>query len=190
MPCSSSASSYSDVQSSTLQSVNDLRRSKRRRQQVQIGGDTQLDDSPDDDEASLRGSGSRVKRRKADRDASSTNSFQATYSESSIATEVDNESDSEKIGKYERLQQVAKSTPSTRNSSRASTPSSCVSTSSALSKEKMYKCTYPGCEKSFTKPSRLGEHERVHTNEVRWACFCLPSPSIRSPANMSQCSVT
>ncbi|KAG0235103.1 hypothetical protein BGX31_004354 [Mortierella sp. GBA43] len=34
-----------------------------------------------------------------------------------------------------------------------------------LSREKMYKCQYPGCEKSYTKPSRLEEHERVHTDE-------------------------
>ncbi|KAF9354918.1 hypothetical protein BGX34_010760 [Mortierella sp. NVP85] len=142
MPCSSSTSSYANVQSSTLQSENGLRRSKRRRQQVQVGGGTQLNDSPDNDEASLTGSSSRVKRRKADRDASSTNSSQATYSESTIAAEVDNESDTggEQVG------------------------------SSGLSKEKMYKCTYPGCEKSFTKPSRLGEHERVHTNERPFQC--------------------
>ncbi|KAF9952302.1 hypothetical protein BGZ65_005368, partial [Modicella reniformis] len=51
------------------------------------------------------------------------------------------------------------------NWSRGSTPSS-SSTSASSSKEKMYKCLYPGCEKAYAKPSRLTEHERVHTEEV------------------------
>ena len=29
-----------------------------------------------------------------------------------------------------------------------------------------YQCTYPGCSKAYTKPSRLQEHQRSHTGEV------------------------
>lgn len=32
---------------------------------------------------------------------------------------------------------------------------------------KPYKCVFPGCDKAYPKPSRLAEHERVHTDEVR-----------------------
>ena len=32
---------------------------------------------------------------------------------------------------------------------------------------KRYKCTYEGCAKAYTKPSRLDEHVRSHTGEVR-----------------------
>jgi hypothetical protein len=31
-----------------------------------------------------------------------------------------------------------------------------------------YKCTFSGCEKAYTKPCRLEEHERSHTGEVRF----------------------
>jgi len=34
--------------------------------------------------------------------------------------------------------------------------------------KKKYHCTFPGCEKLYTKPCRLEEHERSHTGEV---CF-------------------
>lgn len=30
----------------------------------------------------------------------------------------------------------------------------------------IYKCTYDGCERAYSKPSRLEEHERSHTGEV------------------------
>jgi general transcription factor IIIA len=30
-----------------------------------------------------------------------------------------------------------------------------------------YLCTHPGCSKAYSKPSRLAEHERSHTGEVR-----------------------
>lgn len=32
--------------------------------------------------------------------------------------------------------------------------------------KKKYNCTWDGCEKSYTKPARLEEHERSHTLEV------------------------
>ena len=31
---------------------------------------------------------------------------------------------------------------------------------------KRYKCTYSACEKFYSKPSRLAEHERSHTGQV------------------------
>lgn len=40
-----------------------------------------------------------------------------------------------------------------------------VSTKSIRSKR--YRCTFKGCDKAYTKPSRLQEHERSHTGEVR-----------------------
>jgi general transcription factor IIIA len=35
-----------------------------------------------------------------------------------------------------------------------------------LSSKRIYKCTFESCEKSYTKPSRLEEHERSHTGDV------------------------
>ena len=32
--------------------------------------------------------------------------------------------------------------------------------------KKKYHCTFSGCEKSYSKPCRLEEHERSHTGEV------------------------
>lgn len=32
--------------------------------------------------------------------------------------------------------------------------------------KKRYQCTHNGCDKSYTKPSRLTEHERSHTGHV------------------------
>ena len=33
--------------------------------------------------------------------------------------------------------------------------------------QRRYKCSSPGCSKTYTKPSRLEEHERSHTGDVR-----------------------
>ena len=32
--------------------------------------------------------------------------------------------------------------------------------------KRCYQCSYKGCEKAYTKPSRLEEHERSHTGHV------------------------
>lgn len=39
--------------------------------------------------------------------------------------------------------------------------------------EKRYKCAYEGCDRAYTKPSRLAEHEMTHRNEVRIVCAQL-----------------
>ncbi|KAH6914256.1 transcription factor iiia [Coprinopsis sp. MPI-PUGE-AT-0042] len=36
--------------------------------------------------------------------------------------------------------------------------------------KRRYKCTYEGCDKAYTKPSRLEEHERTHTGERPFVC--------------------
>lgn len=36
-----------------------------------------------------------------------------------------------------------------------------------LDKKRRYRCVFEGCDKSYTKPCRLEEHERTHTGEVR-----------------------
>jgi len=33
--------------------------------------------------------------------------------------------------------------------------------------KKKYRCCFQGCEKAYTKPTRLAEHKRSHTGEVR-----------------------
>ena len=35
-----------------------------------------------------------------------------------------------------------------------------------LNPQRIYKCTFEGCDKSYAKPSRLEEHERSHTGHV------------------------
>ncbi len=54
-----------------------------------------------------------------------------------------------------------------------------------------YRCTFEGCEKSYRKPSRLEEHERTHTGEVRTIdsllCFLL-STLLQRPFSCSTCS--
>lgn len=43
--------------------------------------------------------------------------------------------------------------------------------------KKRYRCTFAGCDKAYTKPSRLEEHERSHTGEVSGFVLCLePEP--------------
>jgi hypothetical protein len=37
---------------------------------------------------------------------------------------------------------------------------------SPRSTKKKYNCTFEGCEKAYTKPTRLEEHKRSHTGEV------------------------
>jgi hypothetical protein len=43
--------------------------------------------------------------------------------------------------------------------------------------ERRFKCTFEGCDKAYTKPSRLAEHELTHTGEV---CDCplFPGPPV------------
>ena len=38
---------------------------------------------------------------------------------------------------------------------------------SLIATNRPYRCTFAGCDKAYTKPSRLEEHERTHTNLVR-----------------------
>jgi hypothetical protein len=38
-------------------------------------------------------------------------------------------------------------------------------------KPRKYRCHWGGCQKSYTKPVRLEEHLRSHTNEVGGSCF-------------------
>jgi general transcription factor IIIA len=40
------------------------------------------------------------------------------------------------------------------------------SESVVLKRKRPYACTYSGCNKAYSKPSRLKEHERSHTGEV------------------------
>ena len=48
----------------------------------------------------------------------------------------------------------------------AATPPIMVNGSLVTHTNKRYKCTYKNCEKSYSKPSRLAEHERSHTGKV------------------------
>lgn len=38
--------------------------------------------------------------------------------------------------------------------------------STAKAQVRKYRCSYTGCDKSYTKPARLREHERSHTGEA------------------------
>ena len=47
--------------------------------------------------------------------------------------------------------------------------------------KKKYHCTFPGCEKSYSKPCRLEEHERSHTGEVGFLFYIFASGVERLP---------
>lgn len=36
--------------------------------------------------------------------------------------------------------------------------------------DKNYSCDYPGCDKAYSRPARLAEHQRSHTNERPFVC--------------------
>ena len=44
-----------------------------------------------------------------------------------------------------------------------------------LNTKRKYKCTYEGCTKAYTKPSRLEEHERSHTGDVSPSLSIIPT---------------
>ena len=46
-----------------------------------------------------------------------------------------------------------------------------------LNPKRIYKCTFEGCDKSYTKPSRLEEHERSHTGNVGQIDHTYPKSS-------------
>ncbi|CAO3564568.1 unnamed protein product [Mortierella alpina] len=58
-------------------------------------------------------------------------------------------------------------TPQSGRSSRVS------SVKSTPPRPKPYICLYPGCEKAYSRPSRLQEHERAHTGERPFKCHEL-----------------
>ncbi|KAF8895708.1 hypothetical protein CPB84DRAFT_1782257 [Gymnopilus junonius] len=45
-----------------------------------------------------------------------------------------------------------------------------VNGSLVLKTKKCYRCTFEGCEKAYTKPTRLEEHERSHTGQRPFVC--------------------
>lgn len=57
-----------------------------------------------------------------------------------------------------------------------------TSSSSTLKSKRHYACTFKGCIKTYTKPSRLTEHERSHTGDVRYS---ISSPNIVIDTNDS-----
>ncbi|KAL1311124.1 hypothetical protein AAFC00_001327 [Neodothiora populina] len=61
---------------------------------------------------------------------------------------------------------TARSTP--RTSTQPSTPP--TTTSAGRSREKRYVCEFPDCGKAYTRPVRLAEHQRSHTNERPFVC--------------------
>jgi hypothetical protein len=53
-----------------------------------------------------------------------------------------------------------------------------------VNQEKKYQCTWKDCGKAYSKPSRLEEHERSHTGEVRH-CLLHCSTTIDSSLHLS-----
>ena len=47
---------------------------------------------------------------------------------------------------------------------------------------KRYPCTFAGCWKSYSKPSRLAEHERTHTGDVS-APWCYPETTFSTSSS-------
>ncbi|KAH9485146.1 hypothetical protein JR316_0002053 [Psilocybe cubensis] len=45
--------------------------------------------------------------------------------------------------------------------------------------KKCYRCTHLGCDKAYTKPSRLEEHERTHTGQTPHALWHARGPAAR-----------
>ena len=43
----------------------------------------------------------------------------------------------------------------------------------AMGGERAYRCAFEGCDKAYTKPSRLAEHARSHTGHVRSLSFLI-----------------
>jgi len=58
--------------------------------------------------------------------------------------------------------------PSLTSTKLSSGPGSAILVNGSLiaNTAKRYRCTQHGCEKSYSKPSRLEEHERSHTGQV------------------------
>ncbi|KAI0932343.1 hypothetical protein AcW2_001001 [Taiwanofungus camphoratus] len=44
------------------------------------------------------------------------------------------------------------------------------STSQVSQPKRRFRCTYVGCDKAYTKPSRLAEHQRAHTGDRPYVC--------------------
>lgn len=57
-------------------------------------------------------------------------------------------------------------------------PSSSSLTKLARPRARKYFCVHENCDKSYTKPSRLAEHERSHTGVVSNVSFCWSIPSL------------
>lgn len=68
------------------------------------------------------------------------------------------------------------SSPSSTDFSQTVKPSSTAPNAEATSSkrpfpsrtERRFKCTFEGCDKAYTKPTRLLDHERSHTGLVRF----------------------
>ncbi|KAJ3148047.1 Strongly-conserved Zn-finger binding protein (TFIIIA) [Geranomyces michiganensis] len=52
--------------------------------------------------------------------------------------------------------------------------------SDARSKPRPHKCTFPSCERTFTKSSKLRRHERTHGNERPFRCHLCPKTYVRN----------